>query len=49
MNTNGDFVCRFLERLTTTDGESLFQLHQWQRDLIFTAALEVRQREAMGQ
>lgn len=34
MSTNGDFVCRFLERLPTTDGEGLFQLYQWQRDLI---------------
>lgn len=49
MNTNGDFVCQFLERLTATDGESLFRLHQWQRDLIFAAALAARQREAMGQ
>ena len=23
MNTNGDFVCQFLERLTATDGESI--------------------------
>lgn len=34
MSTNGDFVCRFLERLPTTDGEGLFQLYQWQRDLV---------------
>lgn len=34
MSTNGDFVCRFLEQLPTTDGEGLFQLYQWQRDLI---------------
>ena len=34
MSTNGDFVCRFLERLPTTDGEGLFRLYQWQRDLI---------------